>query len=240
MQRRNARLARPLFGHWLVSCLHVGYEIASGEIINAAGDTTRAQDVIIYDPDVVAGWDVPHANAVLPAEAVVASVEVKRTARSTISGSRRQPHHGEASLRASATLGPCRRPCHRRDNCRPMGLALYFESRLSWPKFSEAVTSAVAAVVPEERPDVFLLPGRGGLAWPPDETGKPLAARTSANDMLVFEGADSNLVPAYAISSHVLTWVRPRLDLFDCAKRQPSGLDLALTRRSLNPPPSAR
>ena len=121
-----------------------------------------------------------------------------------------------------------------------MGLALFFESRLSWPKFSEAVTSAIATVVPEERPDVFLLLGRGGLTWPPDETGKPLAARTSANDMLVVEGADSNLVLAYAISSHVLTWVPPRLDPFDYAKRQPSGLDLAMTRRSLKPPPFAR
>jgi hypothetical protein len=72
------------------------------------------------------------------------------------------------------------------------------------------------------------------MTWPPDDSGKPLGSRTTADDMLVFEGADSNLVLAYAISSHVLTWVPPSFNVMDYAKGQPSGLDLTMRRQSLN------
>ena len=205
--------------------------------MNAAGDVSRAQDVIIYDPDLIAGWHVPDINAVLPAEAVVASVEVKSKAtKSTIRGAvdnlatvkRVFGHRSRSGIAGNLLIDET--------VARPLGLALFFESHLGWPKFTEAVTSAVAAVDAEERPDVFLLLGHGGLTWPPDDTGKPLAARVSADRMLVFEGADSNLVLAYAISSHVCTWVPPHLNLFDYATGQPSGLDLELGRRSLTTP----
>ena len=209
--------------------------------MNAAGEVSRAQNVIIYEPDLIAGWHVPDSSAVLPAEAVVASVEVKsRATRPEIAGAvdnlatvkRVFGHRPRSGLAGDLVIAET--------VATPLGLAVFFESSLDWPKFAEAVASAVTAVDPEERPDVFLLLGKGGLTWPPDDTGKPLAARTSADHMLVFEGADSNLVLPYAISSHVLTWVPPRLDLWAYAKRQPSGLDLALGSRSLPPPRPAR
>ncbi len=162
MQRRKARFARPLFDHWLVSCFHVG---TRSPLVRSSTPpaTTRAQDVIIYDRLSSRGWHVPDANAVLPTEAVVASVEVKSTAtRSTISGTvdnlatvkRVFGHRPRSGLAGDLVIDET--------TARPMGLALFFESRLSWPKFSEAVTSAIAAVVPEERPDVFLLLGAAG------------------------------------------------------------------------------
>lgn len=59
------------------------FEVTSGEIMNATGDRSRAQDLIIYDPNVVAGWQVDEADALVPTEAVVATIEVKSGAART-------------------------------------------------------------------------------------------------------------------------------------------------------------
>jgi hypothetical protein len=225
-ERALKPLARQLFPRRL--------EITSGEIMNAAGDRSRAQDLIIYDPNVVAGWQVDEVDALIPTEAVVATIEVKSGA------ARRDVEQASINLASVKTVfGHRPRAGLAGDllidetTARPLGIALFYDANRAWTGFVRDVLDAIRIQDPELRPDIFVLPGIGAVTWPPDENGKPMWGRAAANELLVLTGADTMLALAYLISSHVRTWVSPDLNVWDYARGQPSGLDLRTTRQPL-------
>jgi len=203
--------------------------------MNATGERSRAQDLIVYDPNVVAGWQVDDSDAIVPAEAVVATIEVKSgAARKDV----RQASTNLASVKS--VFGDRQRSGLAGDllvddtTARPLGIAIFYDADRAWTGFTGDVLDAVRTADPELRPDIFVIPGVGAMTWPPDEHGKPMWGRSAADEMLVLHGADTMVALAYLISSHVLTWVPPALNVWDYLKGQPSGFNLKMSRRGLS------
>lgn len=210
------------------------YEITSGEVMNAAGERSRAQDVIVFDPNVVAGWHIDDSDALVPAEAVVANLEVKSGAsRADIDAASDNLGSVKAVFGHRARSGLAGDLVIDETVDRPLSVALFYESKSTFGTFVDNVLRSVGRIDPELRTDLYLLLGIGALTWPPDEHGKPLRSRTVSDEMIVFEGADTMLAVAYAVSSHVLTWVPPPLDIWEYARKQPGGFDLRSRRRRL-------
>ena len=210
------------------------YEVTSGEIMNASGQRSRAQDVIVYSPDVVAGWQIDQIGALLPAEAVVATIEVKsRASKADIDTATTNLASMKAVFGDRPRDGLAGDLVIDHTVDRPLGLALFYAPTTSWKSFLKNVSRSVQATEVDLRPDFYLLPGVGAVTWPPDDHGKPLRGRAQGDEVLVMEGADTMLALVYVISSHLRTWVSPQLNVWDYARGQSEGLDLTVSRRPL-------
>jgi len=211
------------------------FEVTSGEIMNATDERSRAQDLIVYDPNVVAGWQIDESDAIVPCEAVVATIEVKSGA------ARKDVTKASANLASvKSVFGDRLRSGLAGDllvddtTARPLGIAIFYDADRVWDGFTDDVLDAVRAEDPELRPDIFVIPGVGAMTWPPDEHGKPIRGRIGADEMLVLHGTDTMVALAYLISSHVLTWIPPALNVWDYLTGQPSGFDLKMSRHDLS------
>lgn len=211
------------------------FEVTSGEIMNATGERSRAQDLIVYDPNVVAGWQIDESDAIVPSEAVVATIEVKSgAARKDVSQASTNLASVKSVFGDRPRFGLAGDLLVDETTARPLGIAILCDADRVWTGFTDDVLDAIRTEDPELRPDIFVIPGVGAMTWPPNEHGKPIWGRIAAGEMLVLRGTDTMVALAYLISSHVLTWIPPALNVWDYLKGQPSGFDLKLTRHDMS------
>jgi hypothetical protein len=99
-------------GRFLIDQLPGRYRVAAGEVVDRNGNSTGQTDLMIYDGTLTRPLYVRDSSVLLPAEALLAAVEVKTTRRKAIAESAASAHEKSESYfgKESSTRGSSESP----------------------------------------------------------------------------------------------------------------------------------
>jgi hypothetical protein len=200
------------------------YDLVKGVVINADGEESDPQDLILVDTSVLPTLLGSGNTRVVPVEGVVGVVQIKSRATAA---SVEHAVHNLASAKRLLT-GKVRYGFPPSGAARPdpqftpatfFAGALFLSKRGKDQSLAEAYSRAVIRVEPRERCDAFCVVDKFSILWGCPSNGEGLQlgfrAEQAESPLHLMTGPDSLLFFYLTLAEHLANWITPPLRWLD-------------------------
>lgn len=197
------------------------YELVKGVVINAAGDESDPQDLVLLDTAVLPTILGTHTTRAVPVEGVAGTVQIKSVATKAsiesavgnVASAKRLLH---ADQRFGVPASGAHKPGFWSTSATFFGGALFLSAGGDVATLADAYARSVMALPPRERCDAACIVDRVAVLWGDPSRGRGLhfAARGEQAEapLSLFAGEDSLLLFYMTLVEHLRNWITPPFD----------------------------